>query len=33
VEMETNENVQSQWQYVDTVNHKRRRCYRKSLKD
>ena len=31
VEMETNENVQSQWQYLETVNHKRRRCYRKEL--
>ena len=31
VEMETNENVQSQWQYLDKVNHKRRRCYRKEL--
>jgi len=29
VEMETNENVQSQWQYLDTVMHKRRRCYKK----
>lgn len=32
VEMESNENVQSQWQYLNTVNHKRRRCYKKSLK-
>ena len=31
VEMETNENVQSQWQYLEKVNHKRRRCYRKEL--
>ncbi|HRN15565.1 MAG TPA: N-acetyltransferase, partial [Xylanibacter oryzae] len=31
VEMESNENVQSQWQYLKTVNHKRRRCYKKSL--
>ena len=31
VEMETNENVQSQWQYLDKVQHKRRRCYRKGL--
>ncbi len=31
VEMETNENVQSQWQYLDTVLHKRRRCYKKWL--
>lgn len=29
VEMETNENVQSQWQYLDTQLHKRRRCYKK----
>ena len=33
VEMESNENVQSQWQYLETVNHKRRRCYKKSLTD
>ena len=33
VEMENNEGVQSQWQYLQTVNHKRRRCYKKSLKD
>ena len=31
VEMETNENVQSQWSYFHTVNHKRRRCYKKML--
>ena len=31
VEMETNENVQSQWQYLDTTLHKRRRCYKKWL--
>lgn len=31
VEMETNENVQSQWSYFNTVNHKRRRCYKKML--
>lgn len=29
VEMETNENVQSQWQYLNTELHKRRRCYKK----
>lgn len=29
VEMETNENVQSQWQYLETILHKRRRCYKK----
>ena len=31
VEMETNDNVQSQWQYLETVLHKRRRCYIKKL--
>lgn len=31
VEMETNEKVQSQWQYLDMENHKRRRCYVKKL--
>lgn len=31
VEMETNENVQSQWQYLETQLHKRRRCYKKWL--
>lgn len=31
VEMESNENVQSQWQYLEPVNHKRRRCYLKKL--
>ncbi|NPD90781.1 N-acetyltransferase [Xylanibacter muris] len=31
VEMETNENVQSQWQYLESENHKRRRCYVKKL--
>lgn len=31
VEMETNEKVQSQWQYLDIENHKRRRCYVKKL--
>ncbi len=31
VEMETNESVQSQWQYFETINHKRRRCYKKEL--
>ena len=33
VEMETNENVQSQWSYFKTVNHKRRRCFKKVLGD
>lgn len=32
VELESNENVQSQWQYLETVNHKRRRCYVKQIK-
>jgi len=31
VEMETNANVQSQWQYIEREQHKRRRCYKKSL--
>lgn len=31
VEMETNENVQSQWQYLETELHKRRRCYKKKI--
>ena len=32
VEMETNTGVQSQWSYFETVNHKRRRCYKKEIK-
>lgn len=31
VEMETNVNVQSQWQIFDTSIHKRRRCYKKKI--
>ena len=31
VEMETNENLHSQWQYLETILHKRRRCYKKWL--
>lgn len=31
VEMETNEKVQSQWQYLERENHKRRRCYVKKI--
>lgn len=31
VEMETNEGVQSQWQYLKPENHKRRRCYVKQI--
>ena len=32
VEMESNASVQSQWSYFETVNHKRRRCYKKEIK-
>ena len=31
VEMETNVNVQSQWEIFDTSIHKRRRCYKKKI--
>ena len=31
VEMETNESMQSQWQYFETIQHKRRRCYKKNI--
>ena len=31
VQMETNTHAQSQWQYLDSHIHKRRRCYRKKL--
>ena len=31
VEMETNDKVQSQWKYLDHEQHKRRRCFKKSL--
>jgi GNAT superfamily N-acetyltransferase len=31
VEMESNANVQSQWQYLEAINHKRRRCYVKKI--
>ena len=31
VEMEENANVQSQWSYFRTENHKRRRCYKKVI--
>lgn len=31
VEMETNGNVQSQWQYLETVMHKKRRCFKKKI--
>ena len=31
VEMESNENVQGQWSYFETLQHKRRRCYKKVI--
>uniref|UniRef100_A0AB33JAX4 N-acetyltransferase n=1 Tax=Prevotella sp. GTC17260 TaxID=3236796 RepID=A0AB33JAX4_9BACT len=31
VQMETNEAVQSQWQYLESIQHKRHRCYKKQL--
>lgn len=31
VEMETNEKVQGQWQYLERECHKRRRCYKKTI--
>lgn len=31
VEMETNAKVQGQWQYLEHIHHKSRRCYRKAL--
>ena len=31
VEMESNENVQGQWSYFETLQHKRRRCYKKII--
>lgn len=31
VEMATNENVQSQWDYLETELHKRRKCYKKPI--
>jgi len=31
VEMESNENVQGQWSYFETHQHKRRRCYKKII--
>lgn len=31
VEMETNEKVQGQWQYLERECHKRRRCYKKNI--
>lgn len=30
-QMETNENVRSQWQYLEATQHRRHRCYRKRL--
>ncbi|HZK34836.1 MAG TPA: GNAT family N-acetyltransferase [Bacillota bacterium] len=32
-ELESNHKVQGQWKYFDTTQHKRRRCYHKSLED
>ena len=32
VEMETNHLVQGQWTYFNSINHKRRRCYKKEIK-
>ncbi|WP_337385534.1 N-acetyltransferase [Prevotella sp.] len=32
VEMETNEKVQGQWQYLERECHKHRRCYKKNIK-
>lgn len=29
--MESNKGVQSQWQYLESVQHRRRRCYRRKL--
>ena len=31
VEMETNNKVQNQWAYLESEQHKRRRCYKKEL--
>lgn len=33
VHMESNTAVQAQWQYLENEQHKRRRCYKKSLKN
>ena len=33
LELEVNDKVQSQWQYLDGHIHKRRRCYTKPLTD
>ena len=33
VEMETNENVQKQWEALSPIHHKSRRCYKKILTD
>lgn len=32
VEMASNENVQSQWDYLETVMHKKRKCYKKTIR-
>lgn len=31
VEMASNENVQSQWDYLETIMHKKRKCYKKEI--
>ncbi len=31
-ELETNEKVQSQWQYLETEHHKRRRCFERAIR-
>ena len=30
-QMESNKGVQSQWQYLESEQHRRRRCYRKVM--
>lgn len=30
-QMETNKGVQSQWQYLESIQHRRHRCYKKSI--
>ncbi len=32
VEMASNENVQSQWDYLETIMHKKRKCYKKTIR-
>ena len=31
VEMASNEGVQSQWEYLETIMHKKRKCYKKAI--